>query len=162
MATDEALMSIAISKAVEGIRHGQLPFGACIAKDGTAISFAHNTLLKDANTTAHAEINAIREACKKLDTIDLSGCTIYCTCEPCPMCISACSLSNISKIVYGARIGDVNLEGFTILETPEEIIDIICDGKIEVIGGFMREENLGLFNLWQRRNEEINEVFQNL
>jgi tRNA(Arg) A34 adenosine deaminase TadA len=154
MSSDEALMSIAISKAVEGIRYGQLPFGACIAKDGVAISFAHNTILKDTNTTAHAEINAIREACKKLGNVDLSGCTIYCTCEPCPMCLSACSLANISRIVYGARIGDVNLEGFTVLETSEAIVEMICDGNIEVIGDFLREENLGLFNLWERRNEE--------
>jgi tRNA(Arg) A34 adenosine deaminase TadA len=155
MASDKALMSIAISKAVEGIRHGQLPFGACIAKDGTAISFAHNTILGDKNVTAHAEINAIIKACNAMNTLDLSGCTLFCTCEPCPMCLGACGLANISKVVYGARIGDVNLEGFTVLETPDAIINMICDGKIEVIGDFMREENLGLFNLWERRNEEL-------
>ena len=97
MKPDEALMRIAINKAVEGVHFGQLPFGACIAKDGKAISFAHNTLLKETNVTAHAEINAIREACAKMNTLDLSGCTMYCTCQPCPMCLSACGLANISR-----------------------------------------------------------------
>ena len=149
MKPDEALMRIAINKAVEGVHFGQLPFGACIAKDGKAISFAHNTLLIENNVTAHAEINSIREACMKMSTIDLSGCTMYCTCQPCPMCLSACSLANISRIVYGARISDVNLEGFTVLSTPDHIMDEICDGKIEVVGDLLRDENLELFRLWE-------------
>ncbi len=149
MKSDEALMRIAINKAVEGVHFGQLPFGACIAKDGKAISFAHNTILKENNVTAHAEINAIRNACMKMNTPDLSGCVMYCTCQPCPMCLSACSLANISRIVYGARIGDVKLEGFTVLSTPGSIMEELCDGKIEVIGNFLRDENLELLRLWE-------------
>lgn len=149
MISDEALMRIAINKAVEGVHFGQLPFGACIAKDGKAISFAHNTLLKENNVTAHAEINAIREACIKMNTPDLSDCIIYCTCQPCPMCLSACSLANISRIVYGAKISDVNLEGFTVIPTPDSIMDEICDGKIVVVDNFLRDENLALLRLWE-------------
>ena len=78
-------MKLAIEKAWEGIRKGQEPFGACIVRDGKAISVAHNTVRADIDVSAHAEMNAIREACKKIGTIDLSGCEIYATFEPCPM-----------------------------------------------------------------------------
>ncbi|MDD8016577.1 MAG: nucleoside deaminase, partial [Acidobacteriota bacterium] len=64
------------------------PFGACIVKDGRVVATARNTVLKN-DSTAHAEVNAIRKACRKLDTFDLSGCEIYSTAEPCPMCFSA-------------------------------------------------------------------------
>jgi guanine deaminase len=154
MGSDESLMRAAICKASEGISAGQLPFGACVAKDGEIISCANNTMLKDTNTTAHAEINAIRDACVALKTIDLTGCTLFCTCEPCPMCLGACGLANILKIVYGARISDVDLEGFTVLETPAAIIGLIGEGKIEVTGDFLREENLGLFKSWEHRNRK--------
>jgi guanine deaminase len=152
MASDESLMRAAIRKASDGISDGQLPFGACVAKDSEIVSCAYNTLLREVNTTAHAEINAIKEACGALKTIDLTGCTLFCTCEPCPMCLGACGLANISKIVYGARIRDVDLEGFTVLETPAEIIGLIGEGKIEVTGDFLREENLELFRSWEHRN----------
>ncbi len=153
MLSDESLMRAAIHKATEGISAGQLPFGACVAKDGEIISCAYNTILRETNATAHAEINAIREACISLRSIDLSGCTIFCTCEPCPMCLGACGLANISKVVYGARIGDVDLAGFTVLETPAAIINMISNGKIEVNGSFLLQENLELFKAWERRNK---------
>ena len=154
MLSDESLMRAAIHKAAEGIRAGQLPFGACIAKDHEIISCAYNTILKEINTTAHAEINAIHEACSALQTIDLSGCVLFCTCKPCPMCLGACGLANISRVVYGARIEDANLEGFTVLKTPDTIIHMILDGKTEVTGDFLRYECLEVFKLWGCRNKK--------
>ena len=103
---DEKFMRLAINKAKQGIKQGQTPFGACISKDGEVISCVHNIVWESLDITAHAEISAIREACKKLNTVDLSGCVIYSTCEPCPMCFSACHWAKISKIVYGAQIED--------------------------------------------------------
>ena len=78
------------------------PFGAVIVKEGEIISSAHNTVIESHDPTAHAEVNAIRKACEKLNTHDLSGCVLYTSAEPCPMCLSAIIWSNI-KIVYFAN-----------------------------------------------------------
>ena len=96
----EKFMRLAIDKARRGIKNGQTPFGVCISKDAEVISCVHNIVWESMDITAHAEIHAIREACKKLNTVDLSGCVIYSTCEPCPICLSACHWANISTIVY--------------------------------------------------------------
>ena len=109
-------MELAIAKTREGIRHGQTPFGACIVKKGRVIACSHNEVWKNTDITAHAEVAAIRVACRKLGTIDLSGCTIYSTCEPCPMCFSAIHWAGIGKIVYGAGIADAAECGFGELE----------------------------------------------
>jgi tRNA(Arg) A34 adenosine deaminase TadA len=99
---DEKFMRLAIATAREGIANGQEPFGACIIKGEEVISVAHNTTIEDMDVTAHAEMNAIREACRKLKTTNLSECVIYATFKPCPMCHAACERANISRIYYGA------------------------------------------------------------
>ena len=104
---DERFMKLAIEKALEGIKKGQAPFGACIVKDGKPVSVAHNTIKADVDVTAHAEMNAIREACKKLGTSDLSECEIYATFKPCPMCHAACERANLAKIYYGVGSEDI-------------------------------------------------------
>lgn len=76
------------------------PFGAAIVKDGTIITSGHNTVVENTDPTAHAEINAIRKASKKLGTHDLSGCVLYTSAEPCPMCLSAIIWANIKKVYY--------------------------------------------------------------
>ena len=89
------------------------PFGAVIVdKDGNVISKGHNSVLKNNDPTAHAEIVAIRNACNNLKTYDLSGCVIYSSCEPCPMCLSAIIWSNIKCIYYGATRFDAEIAGF--------------------------------------------------
>ena len=106
-------MDLAIMEARKGISNGEGgPFGAVIIKDGEVISSAHNTVLKDKDATCHAEVNAIRLASKKLGTHDLSGCTLYTTSEPCPMCLSAVIWSNIKTIYYGSNRKDVANIGF--------------------------------------------------
>lgn len=147
-------MRLAIKKAKQGIRKGQTPFGACIVKDGKVISCAHNVVWKSKDITAHAEINAIRAACKKLNTIDLSGCVIYSTCEPCPMCFSACHWAKISKIVYGARIEDAKKIGFNELIISNRKMKQLGNSSIEVIGDFLREENIKLFKLWSKQKDK--------
>src|SRR3990167_4880265 len=82
----EKFMRLAIDKARQGIKNEQSPFGVCITKNEEVISCVHNAVWESTDITAHAEILTIREACKKLNTVDLSGCVIYSTCEPCPMC----------------------------------------------------------------------------
>ncbi len=106
-------MQIAIKEADTGInkKHGG-PFGAIIVNNDKVIAKAHNLVLKTNDPTAHAEINAIRIASKKLKTFDLSNCEIYTTCYPCPMCLSAIYWSGIKKIYYGAVAKDAEKIGF--------------------------------------------------
>lgn len=106
-------MNIAIKEAKLGIKskHGG-PFGAVIVKNGKVISKAHNVVLKKKDSTCHAEMEAIRKACKVLNTYDLSKCEIYTTGKPCPMCRSAIQWSKISKVYYGCTYADARRIGF--------------------------------------------------
>ena len=88
------------------------PFGAVVVKDNQIIGRGHNCVPSTNDPTAHAEISAIRDACKQLGTFNLQGCTIYTSCEPCPMCLSAIYWARIDKIYYGADRDDVAQIGF--------------------------------------------------
>ena len=149
--TDTDYMRLAIEKARQGIAKGQTPFGACIARDGRAIACAHNGVWSGMDITAHAEIRAIREACRVLKTVDLSGCVLYSTCEPCPMCFSASHWARISKIVFGARIADAQAAGFNELTIPVEVMKERGGSPVELVSDFMREANVELFALWAAR-----------
>lgn len=147
---DIKFMQAAAKKAKKGIVKGQTPFGACIVKGGVIISCAHNIVWKNTDITAHAEIHAIRDACRKLKSIDLSGCVIYSTCEPCPMCFAAIHWAKIGKIVYGCGIKDAKKFGFNELCISNKKLKRMGRNKIEITGGFLREENLQLFEIWSR------------
>jgi tRNA(Arg) A34 adenosine deaminase TadA len=146
--SDTHYMRLAIQKAQNGIRKGQTPFGACIVKNGKVISCAHNAVWKKTDITAHAEIQAIRDACKRLESINLSGCVIYSTCEPCPMCFSACHWAGISKIVYGTSILDAKKIGFNELFLSNNQMKKIGRSPLKIKGGFLRDEALLLFKRW--------------
>lgn len=106
-------MQLAIDTALDNIKNNEGgPFGAVIAKDGVLIAKSPNTVTTSNDPTAHAEINAIRLACKELKTFDLSGCEIYSSCEPCPMCLSAIYWARISKVYYAADRFDAKKAGF--------------------------------------------------
>ncbi len=107
------MMNLAIERARETMRkdYGG-PFGAMIVKDGKVVSVCSNTVLFEHDATAHAEINAIREAGRVLGTHDLSGCIIYATGYPCPMCLSAIMWANIDKVYYGTDLVDAEKIGF--------------------------------------------------
>ncbi len=114
---------------------------------------AVSTESRSTDITAHAEIHAIRQACRKLKTVDLSGCTIYSTCEPCPMCFSACHWARISTIVFGTRISDAQDAGFHELTISNRRLKSLGGSSITLVGGVLRNEALNLFRLWsgQRR-----------
>jgi len=103
----DKFMEIAYREAINGMdkRHGG-PFGAVIVKDGKVIAKAHNQVLLKQDPTAHAEVVAIRKACKKLNTIDLSGCTLYASAKPCPMCTGVIQWSRIKNVVYSGGYED--------------------------------------------------------
>ncbi|MBI4447906.1 nucleoside deaminase [Candidatus Woesearchaeota archaeon] len=147
-------MEEAIKKAKEGIKRGQSPFGAVIIKNNKIISSAHSTVLKDKDSTAHAEVTAIRKACKKLKTWNLKGCIIFSTCEPCPMCFAACHWARISKIFYGAAIKDAQKAGFNELIISNTVMKEKGKATIKLAPNYMREEAASLFKLWkQKRNK---------
>lgn len=106
-------MSKAIEEAKEGIHKGHGgPFGSTIVKAGKIIASGHNMVLKTNDSTAHGEVVAIRKAEAALQTFDLSGCELYTTGEPCPMCLAACMWANIDKVYYGCTIADNASIGF--------------------------------------------------
>lgn len=150
---DEKFMLMAIKSAEAGIRKKDGgPFGACIVdRFGEVLAVAHNTVWRSCDSTAHAEVNAIRKACKKLKTIDLSGCTIYSTCEPCPMCFAAIHWAKIKNIVYGATIDDASAYKFNEMRLCNAQIAKTCGLEdIHISRGVLRIECLRLFEKWRK------------
>jgi tRNA(Arg) A34 adenosine deaminase TadA len=141
-------MRLAIAKAREGVAAGQTPFGACVVRGDELVVAAHNVVLRTTDITAHAEVTAIREACRALGTIDLGGCVIYSTCEPCPMCFSACHWANLDRIVYGASIADAAACGFRELSVSNEQLKRLGGSKVQIEAGFLRDEAVELFHEW--------------
>lgn len=130
------------------------PFGAVITKDGKVIAVASNTVLGSHDPTAHAEINAIRKAGEVLGTHDLSGCVLYATGYPCPMCLSAIIWSNIKEVYYGTNLEDAEKIGFR----DSFIYDFLNSGnkgKILKLENIDREECIKLFEEYVEKNKEI-------
>lgn len=150
-AMDEAgYMKRAIETTRAGIAAGQSPFGSVIVKDGAVVAATHNTLWRDTDPTAHAEVNCIRSAAKALGTVDLSGCTLYSTCEPCPMCLAAIHWAKIDRVVFGAAIADADAAGFSELHVPAATLAEMGGSHLTVEGGLLREECAALFDEWKR------------
>ncbi len=105
-------MQRAIELASENIRKGGGPFAAVIVKDGKIVAQTGNSVTKTLDPTAHAEVNAIREACRKLQTFELRGCEIYSSCEPCPMCMAAIYWARLDKLYFAATRTDASKAGF--------------------------------------------------
>lgn len=142
-------MQIAIQEAREGISNGDGgPFGTAIVRDGVLIASGHNHVLAYNDPTCHGEVDAIRKACKRLGTFDLTGCELYTTGEPCHMCLCACMWATISKIYYGCTIADNEIIGFR-----DNKFDQIFGGR-DKLGDYMteidREACLRLFQDYSR------------
>jgi len=148
-------MQKAIDKALEGVKEGESPFGSCIVKDGKVIAVAHNTVLSKNDPTNHAEINAIRKACRKLGHHDLSGCVLYSTTEPCPMCFAAIHWAKIQRIIFGTEIADVKNLGFSELTISNDEMKKKGGATVEIIGDFMRDECLELLSSWKKGKGRI-------
>lgn len=147
----EYFMRKAIEAARQGIGAGQTPFGACIVCRGQMVACAHNVVWAQTDITAHAEIHAIRLACRQLEKIDLSGCVIYSTCEPCPMCFSAIHWSGISEIFYGAGIADARAAGFHELDISNRQMKEMGQSPLKVTEGLLAQECRDLFDVWSRQ-----------
>ncbi|HWR15953.1 MAG TPA: nucleoside deaminase [Terriglobales bacterium] len=150
--SDLDFMKAAVAKTREGIEAGNSPFGATVVKNGEIVASAHNTVWPDTDPTAHAEVNAIRLAAKKLNTIDLSGCVMYTTCEPCPMCLSAIHWARIDRVVYGATIADAQGSGFNELRVDAKKLAEMGGSKLIVEKAASADscrECAGLFQEWK-------------
>lgn len=134
------------------------PFGACVVKDGKIIGKGFNRVIKDMDPTAHAEIIAIRNACKTLKTHDLSGCELYTSCYPCPMCLSAIIWANIKKVYYGNTKEDAKDIGFRddfIYEYMNKISNNREDKKVLNLREMNREEALEVFKRYEEDKDKI-------
>jgi len=133
------------------------PFGACIVKDGVVIGKGSNNVLLNNDPTAHAEVMAIRDACKNINSYDLKGCEIYTTCYPCPMCFSAIMWANIDKIYYGNTKEDAENIGFRDKFIYDTIDKISKGESIDLIlKSIDREETIKTFNEYKNMdNKEI-------
>ena len=146
---DLKFMEYACKLASENIDKGGGPFGAVIVKDGEIVSTGCNSVTLDNDPTAHAEVNAIREACRKTGNFKLTGCKIYSSCEPCPMCLSALYWSGIEKIYYGNTKEDAKNIDFDDqfiyeeIDKPHELRYIPCIriNTPEAIKAFQKWEN---------------------
>ncbi len=147
----EKFMEIAIAEASKGIDMGDGgPFGACIVNlaDGKVISSAHNTVIKDNDPTAHAEINAIRKACKALGKYWLEDCAIFSTCEPCPMCLGSIYWARLNKIYVGCLREEAEEIGFSDKFIYEELRKPTNSRQIPVVAGIMRVKCLQIMQKW--------------
>src|SRR5262245_16992597 len=149
---DADYMRLAIQMAQQGVKKGEMPFGACIVRNGRLISTVHNSARANLDTTAHAEMQAIREASGRLKTLDLSGCEIYSTCEPCPMCFAACVWARVSRIVYACRIEDAEKAGIRQIPISSAQMNQWGRSGIDLSGDVLRNEAQQLFNAWAKTN----------
>ena len=133
------------------------PFGACVVKDGVIIGKGSNKVLLNNDPTAHAEVMAIRDACKNINSYDLKGCEIYTTCYPCPMCFSAIMWANIDKIYYGNTKEDAENIGFRDNFIYEFIKNNNSDKNILDLESMDREETIKVFEEYM--NKEDKEIY---
>ena len=147
-------MKRAIELSIENVNKGGGPFGCVIVKDEKIISEGMNRVTVDNDPTSHGEIVAIRNACKKLNTFNLSNCSLYSSCEPCPMCMSAIYWSRIGKVYYANTRDDAKKINFDDSLIYSEIPKKNEDRKIP-IKQMMRNEALKAFDLWDKKIDKI-------
>ena len=148
------LMHRAIQLSIESVKNGGGPFGAVIAKGGEIIAEASNSVTIDHDPTAHAEVNAIRKATAKLGTFDLSGCDIFTSCEPCPMCLGAIYWAHLDRIYYANDRKDAANIGFDDDFIYEEISIPVSQRK-KPVEAVMRSEAIKAFQLWTDKNDKV-------
>ena len=147
-------MQRAIELSIESINSGGGPFGSVVAKDNEIISEGMNRVTVNNDPTAHGEITAIRQACKKLNTFDLSGYELYSNCEPCPMCLSAIYWSHIDRVYYANTRDDARKIDFLDPIIYKELQKTNEEKKIQMVQ-MMRKEGLKAFEIWDKKVDKI-------
>ncbi|MGB8524633.1 MAG: nucleoside deaminase [Candidatus Acidiferrales bacterium] len=146
-------MERAIALALENVRSGGGPFGALIVKDGKILSEAANRVTMTNDPTAHAEIVAIREACRKLETFHLTDCELYSSCEPCPMCLGAVYWARLARVYFAGTASDAAKAGFDDSFIYRELQLPHPHRKVPMIQ-LMREESLAAFRAWEQKPDK--------
>ena len=154
MESKNKFMLRAIELSIKSANGTGGPFGCVVVKDNTIIAEGSNKVTSSNDPTAHAEIVAIRDACKKLNTFNLSGCDIYASCEPCPMCLSAIYWSHIDNIYYANTRDDAKKINFDDSMIYSEFSKKIEDRKIP-IKQILREEALKAFDIWDKKTDKV-------
>jgi len=149
----DEFMRKAIRLSLDNVKKGGGPFGAVIVKDGKVISAGTNNVTAKNDPTAHAEIDAIRKAAKNLKNFDLSGCELYTSCEPCPMCLSAIYWARISRIYYGNTKKDAAKIGFMDDFIYKELEKPLEKRKLK-ISQHLRDEALMSFETWDMKKDK--------
>ena len=152
--TKEELMRKAISLSVRNVADGGGPFGAVVARDGEIVSTGVNRVTDEHDPTSHAEVNAIREACRKLGTFDLSGCEIYTSCEPCPMCLGAIYWARLDRMYYGNTKADAAAIGFDDAFIYRELALKPSERALKS-SRFLAGEASGAFRMWTQKEDRI-------
>ena len=147
-------MQRAINLSIANVKNGGGPFGAVIVKDGQIIAEGTNRVTADNDPTAHAEVSAIRQAAKKLHTFDLSGCEIYTSCEPCPMCLSAIYWAHLDKIYFGNTKSDAKDIGFDDSIIYDELALNPAERKI-AMERLMPEAAIRAFEDWENTEDKV-------
>ena len=147
-------MERAIELSIQSVNNGGGPFSSIIIRDEKIIAEGSNKVTLSNDPTAHGEIVAIREACEKLNNFNLSGCELYSTCEPCPMCLSAIYWSRINKIYYANTREDARKIDFDDSSIYSELQKNINERKIPMTQ-IMRNEALKTFELWDKKTDKV-------
>lgn len=153
MNQQESWMARAIEISEKNISNGGGPFGAVIVKDDKIVGEGANRVTASNDPTAHAEVEAIRQACKNLNTFDLSGCEIYTSCEPCPMCLSAIYWARLSKVYFANTKKDAAQILFDDDFIYQEIPKAIADRKIKMTQ-ILHDQALQVFRIWEQKTDK--------
>ena len=151
---DNKYMKRAIELSIESINKGGGPFGSVVVKDNQILAEGSNKVTPTNDPTAHGEIVAIREACRKINNFNLKGCELYSTCEPCPMCLSAIYWARIDKIYFANCREDARKIDFDDSLIYSEFSKSIKERKIPMIQ-IMRNEALVAFDLWSKKKDKV-------
>ena len=144
----------AIELSINSVNTAGGPFGCVVVKENKIIAEGSNKVTSSNDPTAHAEVVAIREACKKLNTFKLLGCDLYTSCEPCPMCLSAIYWARIDKVYYANTRSDAQKINFSDALIYEELNKTIEERKIPM-HQIMRDEALKAFELWDKKEDKV-------
>ena len=147
-------MRKAIELSIENVKNGGGPFGAVIVKDGEIVATGVNRVTANHDPTAHAEVSAIRAACQKLGTFDLSGCEIYTSCEPCPMCLGAIYWAHLDKIYYGNNKTDAARIGFDDSFIYDELA-LKREDRNKAMEELLPDEAIAAFRAWEEKADKV-------
>lgn len=151
---DARFMQMAIDLSIENVEKGGGPFGAVIVRDGEIIATGVNSVVASNDPTAHAEVNAIRNACKAVGSFKLEGCVVYSSCEPCPMCLSALYWAGVSRICFGNTKEDAKNIDFDDSFIYDEIERDYKKRAIK-FDHFMRDKSIVAFHNWSQKEDKI-------